>query len=57
MTAFDDMMRKVREDDGFLAALDQSGGSTPKALKQYGMPDSVRSSKKVRRKWIESTRD
>lgn len=42
MTAFDDMMRKVKEDDGFLAALDQSGGSTPKALKDYGIPDSVR---------------
>lgn len=40
MTAFDEMMRKVSEDDGFLAALDQSGGSTPKALKEYGIPDS-----------------
>lgn len=25
--------------DGFLAALDQSGGSTPKALRLYGIPD------------------
>lgn len=39
MTAFDDMMKKVKEADGFLAALDQSGGSTPKALKSYGFPD------------------
>ncbi len=23
---------------GFIAALDQSGGSTPKTLKQYGIP-------------------
>lgn len=41
MTAFDDMMKKVSQDDGFLAALDQSGGSTPKALKEYGIPDEV----------------
>src|SRR3954469_226012 len=28
---------KVKEHDGFIAALDQSGGSTPKALKLYGI--------------------
>jgi fructose-bisphosphate aldolase, class I len=28
---------KIRRGDGFIAALDQSGGSTPKALKQYGI--------------------
>jgi fructose-bisphosphate aldolase class I len=28
---------KVKEHDGFIAALDQSGGSTPKALKLYGV--------------------
>src|SRR5205085_12267648 len=27
--------------EGFLAALDQSGGSTPKALKVYGVPESA----------------
>ena len=32
-----DMLRKIREDDGFIAALDQSGGSTPKALLAYGV--------------------
>jgi fructose-bisphosphate aldolase class I len=26
---------------GFIAALDQSGGSTPKALRQYGVPDDA----------------
>src|SRR5699024_5477274 len=26
---------------GFIAALDQSGGSTPKALKAYGVPESA----------------
>lgn len=37
--AFEQQMEKVRTTDGFLAALDQSGGSTPKALKLYGIPD------------------
>lgn len=31
---------KVSNDDGFIAALDQSGGSTPKALKIYGVDES-----------------
>ncbi|MFN3215606.1 MAG: fructose bisphosphate aldolase [Acidimicrobiales bacterium] len=32
---------KVRDEDGFIAALDQSGGSTPKALSMYGVePDA-----------------
>ncbi|MDJ0865578.1 MAG: fructose bisphosphate aldolase, partial [Myxococcota bacterium] len=31
---------KVRTQDGFIAALDQSGGSTPKALRLYGIPES-----------------
>jgi fructose-bisphosphate aldolase class I len=31
---------KIAEGRGFLAALDQSGGSTPKALSQYGVPES-----------------
>ncbi len=33
-------LAKVRNDDGFIAALDQSGGSTPKALRLYGVPES-----------------
>src|SRR3982750_4981607 len=32
-----DMMAKIERGDGFIAALDQSGGSTPKALKGYGI--------------------
>ena len=32
---------KVRAADGFIAALDQSGGSTPKALKLYGIPENA----------------
>ena len=31
-----DMREKIRNGRGFIAALDQSGGSTPKALKGYG---------------------
>ena len=31
---------KVRQGRGFIAALDQSGGSTPKALKLYGVDES-----------------
>ncbi|GAA3401472.1 fructose bisphosphate aldolase [Paenibacillus hodogayensis] len=30
---------QIRTGEGFIAALDQSGGSTPKALQQYGVPD------------------
>ena len=30
--------RKIRTQPGFIAALDQSGGSTPKALAAYGVP-------------------
>jgi fructose-bisphosphate aldolase, class I len=32
-----EQLDKVREGKGFIAALDQSGGSTPKALKLYGI--------------------
>ncbi|HEY9557734.1 MAG TPA: fructose bisphosphate aldolase [Acidimicrobiales bacterium] len=32
---------KVREGQGFIAALDQSGGSTPKALKLYGVGEDA----------------
>src|SRR5688572_9138939 len=31
-----EMLAKVRQANGFIAALDQSGGSTPGALKGYG---------------------
>ena len=32
-----EMMEQMAGKDGFIAALDQSGGSTPKALKGYGV--------------------
>lgn len=34
-----EMLEKVKNETGFLAALDQSGGSTPKALRLYGVEE------------------
>jgi fructose-bisphosphate aldolase, class I len=39
--ANDRMLAQMREKPGFIAALDQSGGSTPGALRQYGIPESA----------------
>ena len=39
MSNFDQQLDKVRKESGFIAALDQSGGSTPKALGQYGVTE------------------
>ena len=36
---FTDMTTKIAAGNGFIAALDQSGGSTPKALRAYGVGD------------------
>ncbi len=36
-----DMTDKVAKGQGFIAALDQSGGSTPKALKGYGIEEDA----------------
>jgi fructose-bisphosphate aldolase class I len=36
-----DMMAKIAAGKGFIAALDQSGGSTPKALKGYGIEEGA----------------
>ena len=35
-----DMLERLRSGEGFVAALDQSGGSTPSALEAYGVPES-----------------
>lgn len=40
MSVFDAQLQKVQSAPGFIAALDQSGGSTPKALKLYGVDES-----------------
>lgn len=37
LASFADMHAKIAAGQGFIAALDQSGGSTPKALKGYGI--------------------
>jgi fructose-bisphosphate aldolase class I len=37
---FEAQKAKFQTDDGFIAALDQSGGSTPKALRLYGIAES-----------------
>jgi len=37
VSEFDQQLEKVRTKPGFIAALDQSGGSTPKALQLYGV--------------------
>lgn len=39
-----DQAHKIRTGNGFVAALDQSGGSTPKALGLYGLDESAWSS-------------
>ncbi len=39
--ADDKMLTQISGKGGFIAALDQSGGSTPGALRLYGIPDSA----------------
>ena len=41
MSNFEQQKTKFRTQAGFIAALDQSGGSTPKALKLYGIQESA----------------
>ena len=41
MSIHNDQLKKIQTETGFLAALDQSGGSTPKALKLYGVEESA----------------
>ena len=36
-----EMLERMARGDGFIAALDQSGGSTPKALKGYGVEEDA----------------
>jgi fructose-bisphosphate aldolase class I len=37
----DEQLQKMGAEDGFVAALDQSGGSTPQALELYGVDESA----------------
>lgn len=41
MSNFEQQLEKFRTRDGFIAALDQSGGSTPKALALYGVTEDA----------------
>ena len=41
MSNFEQQKAKFRNQAGFIAALDQSGGSTPKALRLYGIPETA----------------
>ncbi|RLJ60003.1 fructose-bisphosphate aldolase class I [Litoreibacter meonggei] len=36
-----EQLEQIRNGNGFIAALDQSGGSTPKALRQYGVTEDA----------------
>jgi len=40
----EEQLQKIKTGSGFIAALDQSGGSTPKALRLYGIPENSWSS-------------
>ena len=41
MSNFEQQAAKIRNQPGFIAALDQSGGSTPEALKLYGIEENT----------------
>ncbi len=41
MSNFDEQLHKMKMQPGFIAALDQSGGSTPHALRLYGIEDNA----------------
>ena len=41
MTSFTQQLEKMKTHPGFIAALDQSGGSTPKALTSYGIKEGA----------------
>src|SRR5262245_9542136 len=41
MDHFKEQLEKMRKHPGFIAALDQSGGSTPHALRAYGIKDDA----------------
>src|SRR5207237_1697687 len=42
----EEQLQKIKNAPGFVAALDQSGGSTPKALRLYGIQENTWSSDK-----------
>lgn len=44
MSNYTQQLQKMKTNSGFIAALDQSGGSTPKALSSYGIKENAWSS-------------
>lgn len=43
---FSEQLQKMKADPGFIAALDQSGGSTPGALRLYGIKEDAGTSQR-----------
>src|SRR5438445_5181829 len=41
MDSFKEQLQKMKHQPGFIAALDQSGGSTPNALRAYGIKENA----------------
>ena len=41
MSRVEEQLQRMKTDPGFIAALDQSGGSTPGALRAYGIPEGA----------------
>jgi len=41
VTNYNQQFEKIKSHSGFIAALDQSGGSTPKALANYGVGEDA----------------
>jgi len=41
MAQFTQQLQRMKADPGFIAALDQSGGSTPGALRAYGIKEGA----------------
>jgi fructose-bisphosphate aldolase class I len=52
-----EQLKKIKTGKGFIAALDQSGGSTPKALRLYGLDDSAYSGEDQMFDLIQQMRD
>ena len=56
MTNNTEQLEKIRTEPGFVAALDQSGGSTPKALLNYGVAEDAYSNDEEMFEMVHATR-
>lgn len=52
---FDEQQQKMKAHPGFIAALDQSGGSTPDALRLYGIKAGAWSNEAAMWRWMEAS--